>query len=77
MAHWERIRVNGRTRILRDPQESRLLGVTTLVGIEVDKFDNEIAPAGVDERKHIIEIGIITRRVPLKMNRHYGELETA
>jgi hypothetical protein len=77
MAHWERIRLDGKTLILRDPQESRLLGVTTLVGIEVDKFDVEVAPRGVDERQHIIEEAIITRRTPLKMNRTYGELEPA
>lgn len=77
MSHWERIRVNGKTLILRDPQESRLLGFTTLTGVEVDKFDNEIAPVGVDERQHIIEAACITRRTPLIMSRHYGELETA
>lgn len=77
MSHWERIRVNGKTLILRDPQESRLLGITTLVGVEVDKFDNEVAPVGVDERRHIIEEAAITRRTPLTMNRTYGELEAA
>jgi hypothetical protein len=68
---YERIRFNGRTIILRDTTESELF----LTGVEVDRTGMEVAPHGIDERKHIIDLTVITKRTPLTMNNHYGELE--
>lgn len=45
-----------------------------LTGIEVDKEGDEVAPKGVDERLHMIELALVVERVPMEMHRIYGEL---
>jgi hypothetical protein len=64
------------TIILRDPVESSALG-GTLSGIEVNREAQEVAPRGVDERRHIISLELISKRTPLKQNLTYGLLEPA
>lgn len=61
------------TVILRDPVERNGL----LTGIEVDRLGEEIAPAGVDERRHVIDAELVARRTPLRMHPLYGELVDA
>ena len=46
-----------------------------LIGIEVDKYGDEVSGKGYDERKHIIEKTEIKRATPMQMNLFYGELE--
>lgn len=77
MTSYERIRVDGKTLILRDPKEITFLGVPALSGIEVDREGDEVAPRGVDMNQHVIQLALITRRTPLVMNLHYGTLEDA
>jgi len=73
---YERVRVrpdDGRapfTVTLRDP--AVVGGILT--GIEVDREGTEVAPRGVDERRHIISVDLVTRRTPLVMDNHTGLL---
>lgn len=46
-----------------------------LSGTEVGKDGVPVSPAGADERIRIISTDLITRRQPMTMNLHYGELE--
>jgi hypothetical protein len=49
-----------------------------LTGYEVDRAGERIWREGVfDERLHLIEKSVITRRTAMRMNLHYGELEAA
>lgn len=75
MTTYERIRFDGRTIILRDVVETTVFGITCISGVHVDAEGNEIAPADADERRHIIEAGLVTRRTPMRMNVHYATLE--
>lgn len=75
MTTYERVRFNGRTVILRDPVELEAFGVRVLSGVHVDLEGSEVAPAGVDERRHIIELALITRRTPMRMSTRYATLE--
>lgn len=67
-----------RTIYLRDPQVSgsaeSLIG-EFLTGIEVDREGTELAPKGVDERRHVISLPLVTRRVPVRVDLTYGTLE--
>lgn len=76
---YERIRVEGKRNriILRDPEEIEFMGAPALAGIEVNTEGEEVAPSGVDERRHIIEMSLVLERVPMAMNNHYGMLEEA
>ena len=82
MTTWERIRVEGKTIILRNPQV-RLLTIgpekkyEILTGIEVNVENEEVAGHNASERMHMISLDLITKRTPLKMNNHYGMLEEA
>lgn len=53
------------------------VGGQLLTGIEVDKQGEEVAPRGVDERRHFISLELVTRRTPVRMNNIYGEYEDA
>ena len=59
--------------ILRNPRETSLF----LSGVEVDKFNEEVAPRDVDQRVHIIQLECIVWRKPLVQNPKYAELEEA
>lgn len=74
---YERVRVQGRTIILKNPAETQFLGAPALTGIEVNREGDEIAGRGADERRHIIALTEITRRTPLVMDDRYGELTEA
>ena len=74
---YTRIRVDGKTLILRDMRTVTFMGEQCVSGIEVDREGNEPAPSGVDQRQHIIQASLITRQTPLKWNNHYGTLEAA
>lgn len=77
MSTYERVRVvpdgasTGPSRsrpftvILRDP----VVSGPFLTGIEVDREGDEVAPKGVDERRHIIMVDLVTKRTPLVMDR--------
>lgn len=58
-----------RTIYLEQVREMGLL----LTGIEVDKTGDEVAPRGVDERRHIIALELVTKRTPVRMDNIYGE----
>jgi len=75
MVKYERIRFDNKTVILRDSHEVEFMGTKCLSGIEVNNEGEEVASRGVDERKHIIELSLITKRTSLVMNNHYGILE--
>lgn len=62
-----------RTVFLRDVRD----GALGVAGIEVSEDGDEVAPRGCDERLRIISPELIVRRVPLRMNLHYGLLEPA
>ena len=71
MKRYARIRFAGKTAILEITGENDVL----LRGIEVDRFGAPIKPKGLaDERLRVISKDLITRRTPLVMDRHYGEL---
>lgn len=65
---------SGGSFILRDPREVVFLGSNVLTGIEVGREGDEIAPRGVDERRRVISIDLITRRTVLTWDLHYGRL---
>lgn len=48
-----------------------------LTGIEVNREGDEIAGKGFDERRHIIAMGAVVRRVPVVMDKTYGEFVEA
>lgn len=48
-----------------------------LTGIEVDREGDEVAPRGYDERLHAIALELVIERVPMVMDRLYGELVPA
>lgn len=78
MTRYERVRfeADGRRRsvILRLSEEPP---AGFLAGIEVDRFGEEVAPRGIDERLHLIQREAVLSRTPLRMNNHYAELEEA
>jgi hypothetical protein len=80
---WERITFklveDGRrkTVILRNPVPVTLGGGSCVSGIEVDAEDQEVAPAGVDERRRIISLDLVTKRTAMRQNLTYGTLERA
>ena len=52
--------------------ESPLLG-ELLTGIEVDRQGDDVSGSKFDQRRHIISTEVITRRVPVVMDKIYGE----
>jgi hypothetical protein len=78
MTRYERVtyRPAGATRsqtvILRDVRE--LDAIPAITGIEVDRHGDDVAPRGVDERRHIIAMELISRRRELRWDLHYGVL---
>lgn len=78
---YERVtyRQDGRTRTiyLHRPtvggHADGLLG-EFLTGIEVNIQGDEVAPRGVDERRHIISLELVTKRIPMVMDNIFGEL---
>lgn len=74
---YARIRLDGRTIYLRlSGEDDRFIE-----GYEIDRTGDEIVPRGnqYDRRLRIIEKARLSRRTPMTMDRHYGELveETA
>lgn len=59
-----------RSVILRNPRVTDRF--TT--GIEVTSEGDEIAPAGADERLHVIDNALITMRRPMAMDLTYAQL---
>lgn len=70
IVYWPEGAKRARSVILRTP---KTCGSFT-TGIEVDRTGDEVAPPGVDERRHIIANALITRRQPMAMDLHYGIL---
>lgn len=75
MTNYERITFRpegGRARsvILKNTRESDLI----LSGVEVSIDGDEVAGKGFDERVRIISKDLILKRVPLVMDKIYGEL---
>lgn len=66
---------SGKNLILRDVTRITFLGAECVTGIEVNKEGDEVRPAGADERQHIIQVTLIKRTTPMKMNLKYAELE--
>jgi hypothetical protein len=64
-----------RSVILRDPSGVMFAGSSATTGVEVGLDGSELAPAGVDERRHIIADALISKREPMTMNLHYARLE--
>lgn len=64
-----------RSVILRNPVRSDKLPGGTTSGVEVKADGEEVYGPKFDERVHIISDPLILKRVPLKMNLHYGRLE--
>lgn len=48
-----------------------------LTGVEVNREGDEIGGKDHDARRHIIDLGLIVRRVPMRMDNIYGELVEA
>ena len=71
MSIYLKVRIEGKTLLLRDPRERN--GV--LSGIEVNKFGDEISSHGFDERMHLIVIEAISSTKTMVMNLKYAELE--
>ena len=44
-----------------------------LTGIEVNREGDEVSGKGFDERRHIISLELVVRRVPVVMDNLYGE----
>jgi hypothetical protein len=63
-----------RTIYLRNPYEVQLLGMPVLCGDEVNREADEVAPRGVDTRRHMIDCTLVRRRTPVRLDRHYGVL---
>lgn len=59
-----------RTIYLHRPTVSGLL----LTGVEVNREGDEISGKDFDERRHVIELSLVVRRVPMRMDNTYGEL---
>lgn len=76
---YERIRytdeTGGKTIILRNPIEVKILGAPCVSGIKVNVEGEEVAPRGVDSLQQIIDLKLVTKRTPLKFNNHDGTLE--
>lgn len=47
---------------------------TFLTGVEVNREGDEVAGKGFDERRHLIDLELVIRRVPMRMDMYYGEL---
>jgi hypothetical protein len=80
VTNYERVRYSPtpgalhRTIILRDAELAKIAGYSVLAGVEVDRAGNELAPRGVDERRHLIDLALIVRRTKLVTDNHYAEL---
>jgi hypothetical protein len=59
-----------RSVLLRDVEVSGEL----LRGIEVDRHGGNAGDERVCERRHLIGLDLVTRRVPYALDRHYGAL---
>lgn len=77
MAHsYERVRYTPdgglppKNVILRDVRQTTVF----LTGIEVNFEGDEIAPFGVDERRHVIALSAVKRRTPMDFDLKYGML---
>jgi hypothetical protein len=64
-----------KSTILRNPRGSRMLGCEVVTGTVVDIYGVEKAPAGIDQRLHIIDLACVTDLTPMRMNNHYAMLE--
>lgn len=60
-----------RSIFLRDVTEGPLL----LSGIEVGRDGSQSGTLAVSKRLHMIDKGLVSARVPYRLNLHYGELE--
>lgn len=48
-----------------------------LTGIEVDREGDEVAGPGYDNRRHVLDLGLVVSRESFVMDRIYGELVPA
>jgi len=71
------IQFEGKRMILMNTREVEFLGQKCIAGTEVNRYGDEVAPRGVDERRRIIQLSLITERTPLVMSKKYARLETA
>ncbi len=69
--NYLKVRTSDRTFLLQDTSKSKRF----LIGVEVNKFGDEISGKGFDERLRLIELGAITSTVEMVMNPKYAELE--
>lgn len=82
MTTFERVRyrpegARARTIYLSDPQVTGdpdgMLG-QVLIGVEVDREADEVAPRGYDERRHVISLDLVLSRTVVVVDRHTGLL---
>lgn len=66
-----------RTIYMQDPKEITFKGVPALIGAEVEKDGTFAGTIEVSRRTHVIQLELVTKRTPMKMNMTYGELEPA
>jgi len=52
-------------------------GGRVLTGTEVDREGGQIGTLEVSSRVHILDLNLVIKRVPMRLNLHYGELEEA
>lgn len=62
-----------RTVILRDARVTS--DPARVIGTEVNKNGEEVAPAGFDNRTHIIDHALVLWTRPMTWNLHYAQLE--
>lgn len=80
MARYERVTYRpegGRARTIYMENVQVMGGGELLTGIEVNREGDEICGAKFDERRHIIELALVERRMPMRMDNIYGELVEA
>ena len=80
--HFERIRIGKAVGTDGKPLPARTVTIRVLSesaqflsGLRVDKNGEPVGPVGVDEVREMIALEAITKRTPLRLNLHYGELE--
>ena len=76
---YERVRYTpeggrAQTIILADVQEAVIIATDVLTGVEVNREGDEVAPRGVDQRRHVIDLNLISKRTVLTMDNHTGLL---
>ena len=61
--------------ILRDPSIVMVAGKPHLAGVQVNREGDECGMTnGADLRRHIITLSLVSKRVPLTMDRKYAVL---